>query len=204
MKSIIVYYSMSGNTRKIAHAVHKGMSPLVDRCDIVAIRGANGVPGMRIGHLLEYDLIGIGTPVWRGTITPNVLDFINTVPSRELQFIYNNCYEKKFSPEEKQHCFFFITHGKWPGAAIERAWKALDTRGLTVIGWDDWYGDSFMTYAEKPWQTAGHPDDIDLKEAEEFGRQIVNRSQKISRGETNLIQKLPAGEEYLELYGRSY
>ncbi|HJX03181.1 MAG TPA: flavodoxin family protein, partial [Dehalococcoidia bacterium] len=126
MKSIIVYYSMSGNTRKIAHAVHKGMSPLVDRCDIVAIRGANGVPGMRIGHLLEYDLIGIGTPVWRGTITPNILDFINTIPSRELQFVYNNCYEKEFSALEKQRCFFFMTHGKWPGSAVRNIWNALD------------------------------------------------------------------------------
>jgi len=204
MKGIVIYYSMSGSTGKIAQAIHKGMGQVADQCDIVTIKGANGVPGMRIGHLLEYDLIGIGSPVWRSTITPNVLNFINTMPSRELQFIYNNNYERKFAPEEKQHCFFFIVHGKWPGAAIERAWKVLDTRGLTVIGWDDWYGSAFMTYAQKPWQTDGHPDDIDLREAEEFGRQMVNRSQKISQGETNLIPKLPTGEEYLELYGKGY
>jgi ferredoxin/flavodoxin len=204
MKSIAIYYSMSGNTRKIAQAIRQGMGQVADQCHIVAIQGANGVPGMRPGHLAEYDLIGIGSPVWRGTITPNILNFINTMPSRELQFVYNNCYGRKFSPEEKQHCFFFLSHGKWPGAAVADFWKALETRGLTVIGWNDWYGDSVMSYAQKPWQTYGHPDDIDLKEAESFGRQMVVRSRKIAGGETNLIPELPTGEAYLALYGRSY
>ena len=121
MKGIVIYYSMSGNTRKIANAFHKGMSKVCDQCDIVAIKGANGVPGMRAGHLLEYDLIGIGSPVWRGTITPNILSFINTIPTRELQFLYNNCYEREFLPQEKQHCCFFLTHGKWPAKAVENA-----------------------------------------------------------------------------------
>lgn len=204
MKSIIIYYSVSGNTRKIALAIHKGMSELVDQCDIVAIKGSKGVPGLRMGHLLEYDLIGIGSPVWRGTITPNMMYFIHSIPSYETQFLYNECYERNFPPEERQHCFFFLTHGKWPGASVERAWKLLNGRGLTVIGWEDWYGDAFMTYAQSPWQTHGHPDDTDIKEAEEFGRQMVERSRRISEGEIDLIPKLPTGEEYLELYGQGY
>ena len=204
MKSIVIYYSMTGGTRKIAHAIHRGMGQAADQADIVAIRGANGVPGMRMGHLSEYDLIGIGSPVWRGTITPNVLDFINTMPSRELQFIYDNCFARELAPEEKQHCFFFMTHGKWPGATTERAWKAMEARGLTVIGCGDWYGNSTMTYSQQPWQTYGHPDEISLREAEEFGREMVERSRRISQGETGLIPKLPEGQEYLELYGKGF
>jgi ferredoxin/flavodoxin len=204
VKAIVIYFSVSGNTREIAHAIHKGMQGLADRCDIVAIKGANGVPGMKMGHLLEYDLVGVGAPVWRGTMAPNMMNFINIIPTQEMQFLFSNSYEKKFTPQEKQHCFFFITHGKSPARAVERAWKAMDARGLTVIGWNDWYGDAFMTYAEEPWQTEGHPDDIALKEAEEFGRQMMERSRRISQGETGLIPQLPAGNEYLELYGPSF
>ena len=204
MKSIIIYYSMSGNTRKIANAIRKGIMEVADQCDIVAIQGASGVPGMRMGHLLEYDLVGIGSPIWRSAMTPNVMDFINIIPTQEMQYWYSNNFDKEFTPEEKQHCFFFITHGKSPGQAVEKAWKAMNARGLLTIGWNDWYGNPYMTYAQKPWQTVGHPDDIELKEAEEFGRQMVERSRRISQGETNLIPKLPTGEEYLELYGPSF
>jgi ferredoxin len=180
------------------------MKGISDQCDIVAIRGANGVPGMRMGHLLEYDLIGIGSPTWRSSPTPNILFFINRMPSLENHFWFSHNYEKKYLPEEKQHCFFFMTHGKSPGGAIKRMWDALDHRGLTAIGWDDWYGDAFMAYAQKPWQTHGHPDEIALKEAEEFGRQMVERSRRISQGESELIPKLPEGEEYLKLYGADF
>ncbi len=204
MKCLIIYYSVCGSTRKIAHAIHKGMKQVTDQCDIVALRGANGVPGMKMGHLLEYDLIGIGSPVWRSTMTPNVMDFINNVPSREWQFIYNNNFVQKFTPAEKQHYFIFMTHGKSPGPAMERTWTAMNDRGLTVIGWDDWYGNASMSYAQIPWQTEGHPDEISLKQAEEFGKQMADRSRRISQGETNLIPKLPPGQEYLELYGPAF
>ena len=63
MKAIVIYYSVSGNTRKVAQAIQKGMGELADQSDIVAIKGMQGVPGMRMGHLLEYDLIGVGSPV---------------------------------------------------------------------------------------------------------------------------------------------
>lgn len=76
MKSLIIYYSVSGNTHKIALAIHKGLQQSINKCDIMNIIGTKGVPGMHMAHLLEYDLIGIGFPVWNSTLPPNVLDFI--------------------------------------------------------------------------------------------------------------------------------
>jgi ferredoxin len=43
----------------------------------------------------------------------------------------------------------------------------------------------------RPYPTSGHPDEIDLKAAEEFGKEIVEYSQRISAGETNLIPPVP-------------
>lgn len=202
MKVLIIYYSMTGNTQKIAHSIRKGIRDYGDECDIVAIKGTQGVPGMKLGHVSEYDLIGIAAGVWRGSPPPNMMDFINTLPSRPVKRVpTKSIYEERTLPmEDRQQCFFFLTHSKFPGPAIANAYKALDKRGLAVIGWGNCYGEAKMSYMHIPWQTAGHPDEIDQKEAEEFGREMVIRSRKISAGETNLFPSLPSEKEYLELY----
>ncbi len=59
MKSIIVYFSQTGNTKKIAEAIHKGMSQmsqLVEKCDICRLNEID------TGDLIGYDLIGVGSP----------------------------------------------------------------------------------------------------------------------------------------------
>ena len=38
MKSIVIYYSQSGNTRKIAKAIHKGMEQRAGHCDIAQVK----------------------------------------------------------------------------------------------------------------------------------------------------------------------
>jgi ferredoxin len=60
-----------------------------------------------------------------------------------------------------------------------------------VIGTHDWYGSVYIASMPKPYHTDGHPDSIDLKEAEDFGEAIVNRSRKISGGDTTLILPTP-------------
>jgi NAD-dependent dihydropyrimidine dehydrogenase PreA subunit len=97
--------------------------------------------------------------------------------------------------------FTFCTHGTCAGAYIARMVAALRRKGLTVTGWNDWYGSVFITYFPRPYYTDGHPDEIDLKEARDFGRDIVERSRRISMGETRLIPRLPKKEKYDRLYG---
>jgi ferredoxin len=202
VKSIIIYYSVTGNTMKIAQAIHKGMSQLADQCDIVAIKGTKGVPGMAMGHLLEYDLIGIGSCVWSSGLPPNVERFLNDFPSPHKTHLYRNGRPKKLLPANKRkHCFTFLTHGMHAGDAMKRAWAALMSNELTVIGWDDWYGAAYAPWMGIPHSAEGHPDNIDLKEAEDFGKEMVERSLRISQGETNLIPKLPTGEEYVRDQG---
>jgi ferredoxin len=65
----------------------------------------------------------------------------------------------------------------------------------------DWYCSVHLAYIPKPYFTDGHPDEIDLKEAESFGHEMAERSQRVYAGETNLIQKLPEGELYVRMYG---
>ncbi|MBS4024607.1 MAG: flavodoxin family protein, partial [Clostridia bacterium] len=66
MKCLIIYYSQTGSTKKIASAIHNGMSQLADQCDLMSVKDADPI------DLDKYDLIGLGSPVWMGAETPNV------------------------------------------------------------------------------------------------------------------------------------
>ena len=56
MKCIIVYFSQSGNTKKVAPAKQKGMGHQMKQCDVGNIEQAD--PYAVTGH----DLISIGGP----------------------------------------------------------------------------------------------------------------------------------------------
>ena len=168
MKGIIIYYSQTGNTKKIAHAIHKGMSQIADHCDMVPVKEANPK------DLDQYDIIGLGSPVWMGGFSPNVRIFAENIPE-----------------QEGKHIFSFCTHGVMPELYFPSVTRKLKAKGFTVIGMRDWYGSVHFQVAPKPYFTDGHPDDIDLKEAEAFGREMVEASQRISAGETGLIPPLP-------------
>ena len=177
MKSIVIYYSMTGNTKRIAEAIHSGMSQLSEKCDITPLNEVD------TRELLNYDLIGLGSPVIDYVEAAAVKDFVNNMPSLKGRY-----------------GFTFCTHGTRPGNYIARMVRALRKKGLTVTGWNDWYGSCFIPYVPKPYYSDGHPDDIDLKEAEDFGRDMVERSRRISTGETRLIPRLPGKVKYVKLY----
>ena len=136
-------------------------------CDVIKIKDAD--PRL----LFQYDLIGIGTPIF--AIEPgNVRAFINNI---------------RFAGGK--HVFVFSTHGGVPKYFLPSIVPALKKRGLIVIGNHDWYGDNSELHHIYPYPTAGHPDETDLKEAEKFGIEIVDRSRRIYAGETELIPPPP-------------
>jgi len=167
MKCVIVYFSQTGNTEKIAQAIRVGVETAADHCDILPIKDANP------GRLHDHDLIGIGSPVW-GAEPNNVQTFINNMRS-----------------VGGKHAFAFCTHGGVPDHFYPGIIARLKRRGLVVIGARDWYGDCSMYHHCYPYPTAGHPDEIDLKEAEEFGKTTVDRSRRVSRGDKGPIIPTP-------------
>ena len=168
MKSIVIYYSQAGSTKKIAQAIHKGMSRVEAQCEIAKVKDVDPK------DLSKYDLIGLGSPIWMGGPTPNVRMFIESVPK-----------------QRGQHIFSFNTHGVLPELYFPSMVRKLILKGFIVIGTRDWFGDYHYQLAPSPYYTAGHPDDIDLKEAKDFGREMVENSRRISAGETALIPPVP-------------
>jgi Fe-S-cluster-containing hydrogenase component 2/flavodoxin len=170
MKGIVIYYSATGSTAKIAKAMHRGMKEVME-CDIASIKKAGPK------SLTQYDVIALGAPIWYFREPANVRLFIYTLPN----------------PDGKL-CIPFCTHGASPTGFFWSMVPMLRKKGLTIIGYNSWYGSVYQVlHAPKPYLTDGHPDEIDLKEAENFGREMAKRALRIEAGERDLIPKLPKG-----------
>jgi len=170
VKGIVVYYSGTGKTAKIAKAICRGMQSGIE-CDIAPLKKVDP------RTMDQYDLIAIGAPIWYFREPANVRLFIYEMPSLDGKL-----------------CVPFCSHGASPAGFFWSMVPMLQKKGLTIIGYNDWYGGADQVlHAPKPYLTDGHPDEIDLKEAEEFGREMGERALRIEAGETRLIPKLPKG-----------
>jgi flavodoxin len=91
MKSLIVYYSRSGKTKKLSESISKEINCNLE--EIVSKRGRNGTLGFlisgyeasrkklaKIGDMKNdpsiYDLVIIGTPIWAGRMSSPVRTYI--------------------------------------------------------------------------------------------------------------------------------
>jgi len=172
VKGLVVYYSATGNTKKVARAIHKGMAEIVE-ADLASVKE---ISPQQVG---SYDLVGIGSPIWFFRETANVRLFMYQLPSLTGKL-----------------GFVFCTHGTAPLGIFHSMVPLLRRKGLTIIGWGDWYGSVYQVlHAPKPYFTDGHPDEIDLAEAEAFGRNIAERALRIAAGETELMPQLPSGPD---------
>jgi len=172
MKGIVVYYSGTGNNYKIGRAIYRGMKELMD-CDVGSIKEIDP------SDMGEYDVICIGSPIWFFREVPSVRLFIYNMPdmSGKLSFIYS-------------------VHGTMPLGIFHSMAPTLQRKGLRIIGWNDWFGANFYTlHAEKPYPLDGHPDEIDIEEAEDWGREMARKAQLIYTGEKNLIPEIPRGRK---------
>jgi flavodoxin/ferredoxin len=177
MKSIVVYFSQTGNTWRIAQAIREGLNEAGAQCDLARIQD------VKTEDLRVYNLIGLGSPVWHRREPVNVLNFV----------------EYKLRAMEGKQGFVFCTHGLYPGHFMGRMVPALRLEGLKVIGWKNWYCSAWVPEHPKPYFTDGHPDEIDLEEARRFGREMAVISREVAAGMAPLPE-LPQGLKYHELY----
>jgi flavodoxin len=92
-KVLIVYYTYSGNTRKVAHEIHRmiggdiveiqPLAPYPDSYDAVVEQAKRELhtryrPELkaRIGDVSSYDTVFVGSPNWWHTIAPPVFTFL--------------------------------------------------------------------------------------------------------------------------------
>jgi len=166
LKAIIVYFSQTGNTEKVALAIAKGIEDTGNPCTLIPLQEID------LEILKDYDLIGIGTPVFYFQEPWNVKEFIE-----KLSFL------------KGKSSFVFCTHGGQDANTLPRMAKGLKEKGLLILGGLSTRGyDSFQPYIEFDY-SKGHPDKEDLREAEKFGKKLVKNYKLVK--EQNRLNILP-------------
>lgn len=161
-KILVTYFSLTGNTKKIAEAIHsvlegdKTMKPIEE-----------------IQELDAYTLVFIGFPVHSHSVPFKVVSLLNKIP-------------------EGKKIAFFSTHGAITGShlsqkALENA--AVTASKAKVLGTFSCRGKvsskalevlsrspEHTLWAEMAASAQTHPDDADLEDARTFARRIVTLS----------------------------
>ncbi|MDB9822907.1 hypothetical protein OAC89_04325 [Deltaproteobacteria bacterium] len=166
LRGIVVYYSAGGNTAQVANALWRGMKSVIT-CDVAPIKK------VKPADMAKYDVVAIGSPNWFMREPANVKVFTHDMPRMD-----------------GKHCIFFGTHGSMPVGQFWSMSRNILKKGMSIIGWNDWYGADLM-HGSQPDGESGHPDVIDLAEAEAFGRQMGENSIRIYAGERDLIPRIP-------------
>ena len=173
MKTLIIYFSQTGNTRKIAECIRDGVMDVSNQCDL---RSLNDIDGASVA---EYDLVGIGSPVFYYKEPFHVRDFIKSLPDLD-----------------GQHWFIFCTHGNVIGNFFPSMIDLLKQKNGVTIGVHDSYADITVPFYPRPSYTTGHPDETDLNQARAFGTAIAKRNPQIIDPESTPIpDPMPVSSE---------
>jgi len=146
MKSLVVYYSETGNTEKVAKAITAAIAGDIKR-----------IEETKPGELADYDLIFIGTPVHGSRPAKKIEDFLDELP--ELS--------------GKKAAAFCTTH-LWGdkttfGIIKEKVEKKgiIFIDGFSCLGWSRLVGNFGPRIFNR-----GRPNEEDLRKAVEFAKRV--------------------------------
>lgn len=166
MNVLIIYFSQTGGTEKIASKIKDGILKSNNKCDMVKIKKSQDK------DLKNFDLIGIGTPTFYYREPINVKNFIQNMQEGNGKY-----------------SFLFCTHGSVIGNTFYYMEEELKKKEYLVIGSFDSYSASSLQFYPEIMHTTDHPDKIELEEAFQFGKNICDISLRIENGESTLVPK---------------
>ncbi len=167
MKVLVVYYTQSGNTEKIAKALFDGIES-----DDKKISPVKDVDFTKVN---DYDLVFLGSPI----ITNGFAGIYNKI--------------LKGLPELTTRIVLFCTHaapkkfGQFWETGFRKFGKKLEKKGANVLGYFDSQGEQTpqikemikkmdAEYAAKARKASdGHPNEDDIAAAKKFASEIIKK-----------------------------
>jgi NAD-dependent dihydropyrimidine dehydrogenase PreA subunit/flavodoxin len=151
-RCLIVYFSQAGSTARVATAIGTGLTGAGYDVSLRSL-DRRATPWVR-----DFDLIGLGCPVYSYALPHNFVDFLRSLP-----------------PLEGQPVFLFNTNGTYSFDSASRFAQLVQAKGANILGYFSCHGwDSYLGYARVGWLFSGsHPDQADLASAGTFGRDIA-------------------------------
>ena len=152
MKTLVIFFSQTGNTRSIAECIQEGIIEVTKHCVMQPLAEVDA------DTLPDFDLVGIGSPVFYYREPFHVRDFLQSLPDLD-----------------GQRWFVFCTHGNVIGDYFASVTDLLNEKNASVIGWHNSYANITVPFYPRPSYTSGHPDRHDSDKAREFGREVARR-----------------------------
>lgn len=173
MKALVTYFSQTGNTEKLAHAIYDAIPEKVARSIHDAITIEKEItPVQACQNTKGYDIIFCGFPVLAHSVPGKIYSFIKDIP-------------------EGQNIAFFCTHGSCRGGklskqAIEQAvGLSVKAKVLGAFGCQGKVSPQTLeALSERPEHRAwveeaqsadGHPDSVDLVDATKFSLRMIDK-----------------------------
>jgi flavodoxin/ferredoxin len=151
-KCLIVYFSQGGTTAQVAERIATGLRGEGYQVDLCNMNGQQP-PDVR-----DYDLFGVGAPVYYFRPPFNVDDYLNSLPDLG-----------------GMPAFAFVMYGTYRFDAGNKIRRALASKGAREVGYFHARGaDFFVGYLKQGYLfSPGHPVDGELAQAETFGRDVA-------------------------------
>jgi flavodoxin/ferredoxin len=149
MKTSLIYFSQTGNTRKVARALGEAFDGEGHDLKSVTLRKARPEDAARA------DLVGVGTPCFMSRAPKPVLDYLEGLPSLD-----------------GRKAMVFATSGGGPGRVLYEMTERLRQKGAEVVGGIIIRGECFHPYPAILGRFPGRPDERDFEEAREFARKV--------------------------------
>lgn len=174
MRPCIIYFSQTGNTRKVAEVIQGVLASSFGSCALYRLEETDP------SEINRYDLIGLGCPAFYFREPMNVRSFLLKMPSQNSAGV-----PKPF--------FIFVTHGGTPGDVFSRIKGLASSRGLETVGFFSCLGvDTFPPYADRrPPIAQGHPDNNDLENARRFTTSMIERASSHQSSMSRPKAKMP-------------
>lgn len=174
MKVLIVYYSGTGNTKKVAEAMKEGISG--HDIDLFSVKDVDPA------SLNSYDLAFLGSGLYGFNVSRKLTGLIKKAPEYPKNVAYFYTHEAP-APGAYPDCFKSIS-------------KILGKMDCQMLGTFDCTGENLVEKAEEQRQAMrsrlpleerkkaeddfnnlvkGHPDEKDLENAKNFAKSIINK-----------------------------
>lgn len=165
MKTLVTYFTQTGNTKKIAEAIYDAIT---GEKDIKEIKDVSDFEG--------YDLVFVGSPVMEFNIPPKVTNFITkNVAGKNMAFFMTHAVPEGF---EAIHSWTgtikdFAASGNYLGTFECQGELAQPVYDM-LMGSDD---PEMKGFAEMTLPGRGQPDEAHVQKAKEFAKEIQAKVQ---------------------------
>lgn len=158
MTTLIIYDSFFGNTEKIARAIGKGLGSPSD-CSIIHVND------FKKEQLTGLELLVVGSPTRKFTMTPAIKKLLNNLPARSLKGVKIAAFDTCISVQDIDSRFLTTMINIFGYAAESIANKLLKKGGEQIIPPEGF----IVEDSEGPLRNG------ELKRAEEWGKNLISK-----------------------------